>query len=52
MSVNVENQRAHPLRLKNRRRKATGKILRKESLSEAGVRLGKDFEDRAKSTSV
>ena len=32
--------------------KNDGKILRKESLSEAGVRLGRDIEDRAKTTSV
>ena len=48
----MENQRAHPFLLQNRRRKATGKILRKDSLSEAGVRLGRDLEDRAKTTSV
>ena len=29
-----------------------GKSLRKEKLSEAGVRLGRDLEDRAKTTSV
>ena len=34
---------------KNRRLKAVGKILRREKLSEARVRLGRDLVDRAKS---
>ena len=29
-----------------------GNILRKERISEVGVRLGRAFEDRAKATSV
>ena len=49
MKTNVENRRAHPLLLQNRRRKAMGNILRN---SEVRVRLGRDFEDRAKTTSV
>ena len=32
MKTNVENRRAHPLLLQNRRRKAMGKILRRESI--------------------
>ena len=40
------------LLFQNRRQSSMGKILRKESLLEARVRLGRDIEDRAKATSV
>ena len=46
------SHRSHPLLLQNFRRKATGKSLRKERLSEAGVRLRRNIEDRAKNASV
>ena len=36
----------------NRRPKTVGKLLRKEIFSEAGVRLVREIEDRAKTTSV
>ena len=52
MRTNVESQRAHHLLLQNRRRKAMGKTFEKDSLSEVGVRLGRDLEDRAKTASV
>ena len=48
MGTNVEYRRAHPLLPQNRSRKTMGKLLR---LSEAGVRLVRDIEDRAKMTS-
>ena len=50
--TNVENGSAHPLLPQNRSRKAMGKDHREESLSKAGVRLGRDLEDRAKTTSI
>ena len=50
--TNVVNQGAHPLLLQNRRLRALGKILRKESLSEVGVRHGRDLVDGAKTTLV
>ena len=50
--TNVVNQGAHPLLLQNRRLRALGKIIRKESLSEVGVRLGRDLVDGAKTTLV
>ena len=49
MRTNVENQRAHPLLRQNRRRRTTGKLLRKDVFSEAGVRLGREIEDRTQS---
>ena len=52
MRTNVENQRAHPLLLQNRRQNSIGTVLRKDGLSEAKVRLGRDMEGRAKTTSV
>ena len=52
MRTNVENQRAFSLSLQNRRRKAMGTNKFEKSVSEVEVRLGRDLEDRAKTTLV
>ena len=51
MRTNVESQRTHPLQPQNRRQKAKGKIFERE-VSEVGVRLGRNLEDRAKTALV
>ena len=52
MKTNVENRRAHPLLLQNRRRKAMGKILQKGKSLRGQSPLGRDIEDLANGTSV